>query len=204
MKVVAVCSGNICRSAIAEQALRAALRDFAPVQDGRLVFASAGTIAQTGQAMPDEAARISREFGGDPDEHGATFLSEMLVKDATLVLAMAREHRAAVLKMAPSLMRRTFTLREFDRLSRSVGEDRLVTSMHEPLVGASPEARLRAALGALADARGLAPAPERAEDDDVIDPYLRDEQTYRLAAEQLQPGIAAVRSVLTLPAMWQD
>lgn len=203
MRVITVCTGNICRSPIAEQALRARLADFEPVIRGALTFASAGTIAQPGQAMPDEAADWSRKLGGDPSAHGATFLTEAVLKDATLVLAMSREHRTKVLSLAPALMRRTFTIREFARLLSTVPEGELLAALDGPLVDNTPEARLGALLGALADGRGLVAAGS-AGDDDVVDPYRQADSVFALASEQMLPGIDAVHRLLASSVVWQD
>lgn len=209
MRVVAVCSGNICRSPIVEQVLRARLDDFGPAR-GRLEFVSAGTIADPGQAMPEPAAEWSLRLGADPERgidparHGATFLTEQVLRDATLVLGLERAHRSAVVGLAPALLRRTFTLREVERLAGHLSDAELAAAVDGPFVEPTPAGRLGAVIAALADLRGMEAGESAPEDDDVVDPYRGDAARYALAAEQMRPGLDAVARLLTLPVVWQD
>src|SRR3954465_9921582 len=100
--VLLVCSGNICRSPIAEQALRARA-------DGAVLFSSAGTIARDGSPMTEEAALLSRRLGGDPSGHLSRRLTRAMIQEAGLVLTAAREHRARVVEAFPRASGYTFT-----------------------------------------------------------------------------------------------
>ena len=116
--ILTVCSGNICRSPLAEQLLRAGLSDWAD-----LTVSSAGTIAMEGDKMPDEAAALSVRYGGSPSAHAARQLIEAQIRQADLVLGMSRDHRRAVVQLLPSASRYTFTLREFARLVVGATDD---------------------------------------------------------------------------------
>jgi protein-tyrosine phosphatase len=111
--VLFVCTGNICRSPIAERLARAHVAG-----PGSLLteFSSAGTHAVVGYPMDPPSARALRELGGDPDGHRARQLTK---KDLTadLILTAKVEHRSQILRAAPEAMRRAFTLREFARLA---------------------------------------------------------------------------------------
>ena len=114
--ILTVCSGNICRSPLAEQLLRAGLAGIDGVTVG-----SAGTIAMVGAGMPAEAKALAVRYGStDAESHQARQLDEQAIRDADLVLGLAREHRRAVVELVPAATRRTFTLREFARLAASV------------------------------------------------------------------------------------
>lgn len=204
MRIITVCTGNLCRSPLSAQVLRAQLAHLPALRTGQLVIESAGTHADAGQAMPEPAARWSQRLGGDPADHAARYLSETVLQGASLVLGMEREHRARVVGLAPQLLRRTFTLREFARLAAQFDDAALAQALDGPFVGGDPESRLAAVLGLLADARGMQHHAGDPADDDVVDPYQRSEQTYALAAEQMQPGLNAVARVIALPALWQD
>ncbi len=110
-RVLFVCSGNICRSALAEQVLRARVRAIfgghAAEADSVVRFSSAGTIAAEGQRMPEQAAELSVRYGGDPSEHQARFLTPGIIQGVDLVLTMAREHRSAVVRAVPRANRFT-------------------------------------------------------------------------------------------------
>ena len=64
VRILTVCTGNICRSPVAERLLQAGLNQAVP---GGFVVASAGTRAMVGEPMQPISADIVRTFGGDPD-----------------------------------------------------------------------------------------------------------------------------------------
>jgi protein-tyrosine phosphatase len=104
-----VCTGNICRSPSGER-LAAALNAQDPITGFRA--SSAGTRAVIAHPVHPEAARVLADLGGDPADFAARQLTAKIAADADLVLAMTREHRDAVLELAPRQLRRTFTLTE--------------------------------------------------------------------------------------------
>lgn len=186
--ILTVCSGNICRSPLAEQLLRAGLTSLPQVH-----LASAGTIGLTGQDMPAQAADLSRHFGGDPRAHVAQELTEQHVQSADLVFAMSREHRRAIVELVPRSIRYTFTIREFARLVADLTDDELDEAAALPLddlVG-----RLSTLIGLAASQRGAVAPLVSADDDDVVDPYRRSDEVYVESAQQLVPAINAVTAV---------
>ena len=102
MHVLFVCTGNICRSPTSERL--AAARG--------ITASSAGTRAVIGHPMHPEAARVLVELGGDPSGFIARQLTARQLTEADLVLTMTREHRDAVLELAPRRLHQTFTLTE--------------------------------------------------------------------------------------------
>jgi protein-tyrosine phosphatase len=181
-RVLFVCTGNICRSAIAEQVFRARYGS------DSVVFASAGTGALVGAAMPEQAADISRRLGGRPESHSGQQLSREFVEAADLVIALTREHRSDIVRILPRSARYTFTLREFARLIESLESD----GGAQPLLrvdGIHLADALRSAIPLLAGQRGYAAVPQAPVDDDVIDPYRRSQDIYDLAAAQISDAI---------------
>ncbi|TFD28011.1 low molecular weight phosphatase family protein [Cryobacterium cryoconiti] len=186
--ILTVCSGNICRSPLAEQLLRVGLASWPQIQ-----LASAGTIGLTGQGMPAQAADLSRHFGGDPSAHVAQELTEQHVQSANLVFAMSREHRRAIVELVPRAIRYTFTIREFARLVADLTDDDLDEAAALPiddLVG-----RLSTLIGLAASQRGAVAPLVSADDDDVVDPYRRSDEVYVESAQQLVPAINAVTAL---------
>lgn len=179
--VLTVCTGNICRSPLAELHLRRGLSGLAGVS-----VASAGTMAVDADVMPDQARALARSFGLEPDEHRARFLFEREVSDSALVLALAREHRRAVVSMHPRASRYTFTLREAARLAVGVTDEDLDRSAVG--VGASVPERLQAVVELLASRRGTVEAPDDPLDDDVVDPYRRSDEVFEESGRQLVPA----------------
>jgi protein-tyrosine phosphatase len=188
-RVLAVCSGNICRSPMAERLLLAGLADVPGV-----AVSSAGTIAREGLPMEPEAANLTREFGGDPAGHRSRYLTAKVAGSADLVLGMAREHRSRSVSLAPSVVRRAFTIRELARLSSPLSDDELV-DLAASTNPASLRDRLGSVLRALGTRRGLTP-PVSAEHDDVVDPYGLSDAVWRRSADELVPAVAETVRVI--------
>jgi len=191
--VLTVCSGNICRSPLAEQVLRARLADVAVSSAPRIAFSSAGTFAGEGDRMPAEAAALSVRYGGDPSAHRARYLTEQMVAGADLVLAMARSHRREIVELVPRKVGVTFTLREFARLSADLTDAQIAAAAAR---GTSLRSGLAEVVALVASRKGQSGVPVSAEDDDVIDPYRRSDATYERSAGQLVPAADEVARVL--------
>jgi protein-tyrosine phosphatase len=119
-RVLHVCTGNICRSPMAERLMRSMLDAAWPEQAPRFVIESAGTWGHSGSPMEPHALTTLAGLGAD----GTGFLARELVADhvagADLVLGATRDHRAAAVVLHPRAAARTFTLREFARLTLDV------------------------------------------------------------------------------------
>lgn len=95
-RVVLVCTGNTCRSALAEALLRRALEERG-VTD--IEVSSAGTGAWEGAPASEGAYLVGLESGLDLSGHRARLLTGEVVSQADLILTMARHHRARVLEL---------------------------------------------------------------------------------------------------------
>ena len=91
MNILVVCTGNTCRSAMAEALLRSALQ---PI--GNVTVTSAGTGAWEGAPASVGAYLVALENGLDLSGHRARMLSRELVASADLILTMSRHHAARV------------------------------------------------------------------------------------------------------------
>lgn len=112
--ILVVCTGNVCRSPMAEGFLRAELgRRFGEAAPS---VASAGTGGWEGSPAMAESVEAARERGVDISSHRGRELRTVELTAADLVLAMAHDHRSAILAAAPEVSSRTFTLKEFVRL----------------------------------------------------------------------------------------
>jgi protein-tyrosine phosphatase len=118
MHILFVCTGNVCRSPMAER-LAIAYGARSHIDDIRT--SSAGTHALTGRPIQPYAARVLDELGGDTSHFAARQLTPTLAANADLVLTMTRAHRDDVLKVAPQQLHRTFTLSEAARLASEYG-----------------------------------------------------------------------------------
>lgn len=118
MRLLFVCTGNICRSPIAERLAAAyAMRN----EISELAVASAGTRAVVAHSVHPEAARVLEALGGDPSNFAARRLTAKIASAADLVVTMTRAHRDSVLELAPHMLRTTYTLTEVQRLATAHG-----------------------------------------------------------------------------------
>jgi glycine hydroxymethyltransferase len=107
--ILFVCTGNICRSPMAEGLFRHAV-------DGRGVFCvlSAGVGAIDGQSPSAHAVRTMRELGIDISKQRSRMLTAELVDQADLILGMTRSHVDSISLLYPQAAEKSFLLREFD------------------------------------------------------------------------------------------
>lgn len=173
LRVLAVCTGNVCRSPAIERLLGTWLGP------AGLEVTSAGIAAMAGAPMTPQMATLVADAGGRPEGFVSRQLTEDMVATADLVLTATRDHRGEVLALHPPALRRTFTLREFVRLARTVNPLALPPA---PAV-----ARFRALIPLAMDARTTHHAPRT--EDDIDDPYGRDDAAYRRAFGQLLPAV---------------
>jgi len=114
VSILVVCTGNICRSPLAEGFLRQLLESrFAG--DGPVV-SSAGTAGWDGSPAHPETVQAARQRDIDLSVHVARRLLRPQLEVADLVLGMAGEHRSASARLSPRTAGRTFTLKELVRL----------------------------------------------------------------------------------------
>jgi len=116
-RVLVVCTGNVCRSPIAEGLLRAAFAE--RMGPDAPEVASAGTMGWTGSGADPSSIRAAAERGVDISSHRAREVSDEDVARADVVVAMAPEHARAFAREAGS---RTFTLKELVRLLEALPE----------------------------------------------------------------------------------
>lgn len=187
--VLTVCTGNICRSRLAELVLAQRFADVAEIR-----LRSAGTRAASGWLIPEEAREIAEHLGVDEIRTRRTKqVSEQTLGDADLILVMTREHRREVVELNPRIIRRTFTIRELASLAAVTRDADIVSEGAVP--SADRAARLRAAVGAAARRRSRRRSPSQPTSDDVIDPFGGNRDVYVRSALQLTPALEGVAAL---------
>lgn len=186
---------------MAERLLQAGLDQAVP---GGFQVASAGTRALVGEPMQPISADIVRTFGGNPDGFAARQLTPKVLRGVDLVLTMTSGHRGEVLQLDASLLKRTFTIREFARMLDVLHTREAEADSQPAAVVASPraasdgDARLaaNAALWRSLPARAAGvrhlSLPADAADNDIVDPYRRAPEVYREMEDQLAPAIVSI------------
>lgn len=111
-RILFVCSGNTCRSSMAETLLRDKLAHCSSGWSGDVVVESAGVSATPGDPASRFACEAMKARGLDLSGHRARKLTEEDIVGADLIVTMTRAHKRVVLAMVPSAYPKVFTLRE--------------------------------------------------------------------------------------------
>lgn len=166
-----VCTGNICRSPTAQHIAAARL----PAD--RFRVHSAGTYGLHGYPIEPKAGTLLASEGIACAEFRARRLDPAMIEAADLILTATREHRTAVVTMAPNALPKTFTIREFSRLTEHVG-----AVDAEDLVAAA------------AGQRGRVWVPP--DQDDIADPYGQNAAAYERAYRDIYDALSRPLALL--------
>lgn len=208
MRILYVCTANICRSASAEALTR----------DAGVDARSAGSAALPGRP----GCSVAPALQGRADQHESQPLSPELVAWADLILTAARENQPAVTALDPRARSRTFTIVQAARLCQWLLDAGMLEAAVAP--GTYPEGDPRRFVAPLGEdrtawlvaeldaARGMAPTPtpvperrrrSRRTDppnpDDLLDPHAGGGDVHE-ANDALIAGAVAVL-VATLAAV---
>lgn len=111
MNVLFVCTGNTCRSPIAEEVADDAAGRSIHYKD--IEFDSAGTFACEGEPATEEAIEVMQEVGLDLEKHKAQQFTKELADWADVILAMEAKHIEEMEAMAPEQEHKMHTLLGF-------------------------------------------------------------------------------------------
>ena len=107
--ILFLCTGNVCRSPMAEGLFRHAVKG-----RGEFRILSAGLGAMDGQPPTNHSVAAMRDIGIDISRQHSRALTAELVRSADLILGMTHSHTDTVALLYPSAAEKTFLLREFD------------------------------------------------------------------------------------------
>jgi protein-tyrosine phosphatase len=174
MKIVFVCTGNICRSPMGEALL---MHLAAPTELVDLRVSSCGTWGLAGEPATDLAVDVLRDRGIDASAHLARDLDPGEIEEADLVIAMTSVHLREIEKAAPHASHKVRLLKEIAELTPALTP------------GGPPAQRLAALLAA--------DRPRWRRELDLDDPMGLPRGVYERCAEEVEAGVSRLILLLT-------
>jgi protein-tyrosine-phosphatase len=108
-KLLFVCTGNTCRSAMAEGIMKDILKK--RKRDDIQVY-SAGLCAISNGRASDEAIEALRIDGIDIENHRSTPITKDILDNADLIITMTKSHKDVILMRFPYMKGKVYTLKE--------------------------------------------------------------------------------------------
>lgn len=109
MKIMFICTGNICRSAMAHKMLEKKAKE----ENKDIEVYSCGVFAENGDVPTYEGIDVMKEYGIDLSNHRATNIRNSNIKDMDVILCATNSHKNNVISMYPELKEKVYTMKEY-------------------------------------------------------------------------------------------
>ena len=114
--ILFVCTGNSCRSVMAQGLMQKKMRDLGRTD---IEVFSAGVMMLDGIGASQETQELLRREGVDVSAHRSHRITQEMALKADLILVMETIHEQKVLQMFPQVKNRLFLLKEFAKTDGS-------------------------------------------------------------------------------------
>lgn len=112
-KILVVCTGNVCRSPMAQGLLKHTVSQICSNETHELMVKSCGLTALVGQPAVESAINVMQQKGIDITDHRAQQIDEKHINWADLILVMEEMHREVIHARVPSSRGKVFKLGHF-------------------------------------------------------------------------------------------
>lgn len=110
-KIMFVCTGNICRSAMAHGYMQKKIND--NYNKDNYLISSYGTYASVGEKSTNNAILAMKNYDVNLENHRATSIRDIDIENYDLILCMTTKHKVDILNLYPKLSNRLYTLKEY-------------------------------------------------------------------------------------------
>ncbi|WP_041701335.1 low molecular weight protein arginine phosphatase [Gottschalkia acidurici] len=120
MKVLFVCTGNTCRSSMAEGLFKDMLKSLG--KDNEISVSSAGIYAMNNQSASENAIIAMKNKLVDISNHRSKQITMEMIEESDIILTMTNGHKQAILQASPGINSKVFTLKEFVGLDGDIAD----------------------------------------------------------------------------------
>lgn len=110
MNILFVCTGNTCRSPMAEGMFKSLLKEN---NIDNIIAGSAGISAFEGDSANEKAIYTLKNKGIDISEHKSMQLTKEIIKNSDLILTMTMGHKKMIANALPEYSSKVFTIKEY-------------------------------------------------------------------------------------------